>query len=110
MGRYITTTGTSGFTLRTVTTTFSASVNDRILATSAGGAFTITLPATASLLENDMIQIIDVGGVAQTYNITIARNGSLIQGVADDLVLDLNNATITLIYTGATYGWVYTAA
>lgn len=109
MGRYITTTGTSGVVLRTASTAFNATVNDRILANSSGGAFTITLPVSTTLLENDTIQIIDVGGAAQTNNITVARNGALIQGAADDLVIDLNNASITLIYTGVTYGWVYTA-
>ena len=33
MGRYITTIGTAGTTTREISTTFSASVNDRILAT-----------------------------------------------------------------------------
>ena len=32
MGRYITTTGTAGVTTREVSTTFSATVNDRVLA------------------------------------------------------------------------------
>jgi len=106
MGRYISTTGTAGVTNRSVTTTYSALVNDRILASSAGGAFTITLPATASLVEGDNIQIIDIGASSATNNITVARNGSLINGAADNLTIDLNGAIITLIYTGATYGWV----
>lgn len=110
MGRYITTTGTAGTVLREASTTFSATVNDRILADTSGGAFTITLPANASLLLNDVIQIIDVGGSAATANITIARNGSKIQGVSDDLTIDVNGAVITLIYTGTTYGWVIASA
>lgn len=110
MGRYITTTGTAGTVLREASTTFSATVNDRILADTSGGAFTITLPANASLLLNDVIQIIDVGGSAATNNITIARNGSKIQGITDDLTVDVNGAVITLIYTGTTYGWVIASA
>ena len=109
MGRYITTTGTAGTVVRTATTTFSATVNDRILATSTAGAFTITLPAVLTLLENDVIQIIDIGGASATNNITVARNGALINGAADDLIIDLNNTVVTLIYTGGTYGWVYAA-
>jgi hypothetical protein len=106
MGRYISTTGTAGITTREVSTTYSAVVNDRILATSASGAFTITLPINSSLFVNDTIQIIDVGGVANTNNITVARNSSLINGAADNLTIDLNGAIVTLIYTGATYGWI----
>lgn len=107
MGRYITTTGTAGNTLREgVNANFNATVNDRILATSTGGSFTITLPVNSSLLVNDTIQIIDVGGATSTNPITIARNSSLIQGIADDLVIDLNGSIITLIYTGVSYGWI----
>jgi hypothetical protein len=107
MGRYITTTGTAGNTIRTgVTSNFNATVNDRILANSAGGSFTITLPVSTSLLENDTIQIIDVGASTSTNPITIARNGANIQGIADDLYMDLNGSIITLIYTGPTYGWI----
>ena len=106
MGRYITTTGTAGVTSVEVSTTYSASVNDRILANVSGGAFTITLPSNASLLLNDTIQIIDATGSAASNAITVARNGSKINNVADDLTIDAPGAIVTLIYTGATYGWI----
>jgi hypothetical protein len=106
MGRYISTTGTAGIVIREVTTTYQAVVNDRILANSSAGAFTITLPLSTSLLSNDTIQIIDVGNSAATNNITVARNGALINGAADNLTIDLNQAIVTLIYTGAGTGWI----
>lgn len=106
MGRYISTTGTAGIVIREVSTTYQAVVNDRILANSSAGAFTITLPLNASLLNNDTIQIIDVGNSASTNNITVARNGSLINGAADNLTIDLSQAIVTLIYTGVTNGWI----
>lgn len=103
MGRYITTTGTASVTLREVSSAYTAVVNDRILATTAGGAFTITLPL--SPIENDTIQIIDVGGVAGTYNLTIGRNGKKIQNLNEDLTININNASVTLVFS-TTYGWV----
>ncbi len=106
MGRYISTTGTAGVSTKIVSTTHQAAVNERILANSSSGTFTITLPANASLLVNDTIQIIDANSSFQTNNVTVARNSSLIQGAADDLTLDLNGAIVTLIYTGSTYGWI----
>jgi hypothetical protein len=106
MGRYISTTGTAGVVTKQVNTTYQAVVNDRILADSSGATFTITLPLNASLLVNDTIQIIDATQSFGTNNVTIARNGSLIQGVAEDLTLDLNGAIMTMIYTGPTYGWI----
>jgi Ran-binding protein 9/10 len=110
MGRYITTTGTAGTTIREVSSAFNASVNDRILANSSGGAFTITLPANGSLLLNDTIQIMDVGGSAGSNNITISRNGSKIQGLSENLVMDVNGSILTLTYTGSNYGWIVASA
>lgn len=106
MGRYITTTGTAQNVTRTVGTAYAAQVNDRIICSTGG--FTITLPATATLVENDTIQIIDATGVAGTSNITVARNGSKIQNLSEDLTINVNNACVTLVWTGATYGWLIT--
>jgi len=36
----------------------------------------------------------------------VARNGSLIAGLAEDLTVDVDNFGAELIYTGATKGWV----
>lgn len=104
MGRYITVTGTASVVNRTVSTTYSAVVNDRIICTTGG--FTITLPLSTSLLEGDTIQIVDATGVFGTSNVTIARNGAKIQNLNEDLILNINNTAITLVYTGATYGWL----
>jgi hypothetical protein len=106
MGRYITTTGTAGVTSREISTTFSATVNDRILANTASSAYTVTLPTNASLLTNDTIQIIDISNNAASNNITVGRNSSVINGSAENLVIDVSGAIVTLIYTGSTYGWV----
>ena len=106
MGRYITTTGTAGATIREVSSAFNASVNDRILADTSGAGFTITLPANSSLLLNDTIQFIDVGASMATNNLTIARNGSKINGLNEDLVINVTGSVVTLTYTGSNYGWV----
>ena len=106
MGRYISTTVTASSVIRNVSTTFSATVNDRILANSSGGTFTITLPLNSTLLVNDVVQIVDVTGSFNTNNVTLGRNGSKIQNLTEDLVLDINNIAVTMIYTGSTYGWI----
>jgi len=106
MGRFITETGTASTVIREISSAYTAVVNDRILADSSGAAFTITLPAVADALVNDTIQIIDIAGSFATNNVTLGRNGANIQGAADDLDLDLNGATITIMYSGPTYGWI----
>ena len=102
MGRYLTTTGTASIVTRTVSTTYNALVNDRIICTAGG--FTITLPLAPTL--NDTIQIIDATSVFATSNVTVARNGQLINALAEDLVLDVSGTVVTLSYTGVTYGWI----
>jgi hypothetical protein len=108
MGRYITATGTAGSVLRNVNsatiTTYTAVTNDRILVNTGTAAVTITLPSTA--MDGDTIQIIDVGGNASVNNITVLRNGLLINGLTNDLLIDLSGAITTLIYCTVTYGWV----
>jgi hypothetical protein len=74
----------------------------RYFVTSAS-ALTLTLPASPAL--NDEIQILDASGNASTYNITVARNGNLINGTAGNLIIDNNGGWYTLLYTGSTYGW-----
>lgn len=106
MGRYISTIGTATAATVEASTTYTASVSDRILADSSGGAFTITLPANADLLVGDIVQVIDVTGSFASNNVVIGRNGSKIQSATDDLTLDIANVALTLIYTGSTYGWV----
>ena len=66
-------------------------------------ARTLTLPASPAL--NDEIQILDASGTASTYNITVARNGNKINGGTGNLIIDMDGAWATLLYTGSTYGW-----
>lgn len=103
MGRYLSVTGTASVTTRLVGTAYNAVVNDRIICTTGG--FTITLPA-ANLVEGDSIQIIDATGVTGASNITVARNGNRIQNLLNDLVINVNNSAITLVWSGSTYGWL----
>ncbi len=74
----------------------------RYFVTSAS-ALTLTLPASPAL--NDEIQILDASGNASTYNITVARNGNKINGGTGNLIIDMNGAWTTLLYTGSTHGW-----
>jgi len=77
-------------------------VGYRYFVTSAS-ALTLTLPASPSL--NDQIDVFDASGNALTYNITIARNGKLINGNAGNFIIDVNGSWFTLVFTGNTYGW-----
>ena len=67
----------------------------------------LTLPA--SPLIGDTIMITDIAGTAFTTTVSIARNGQLIQGLAEDLVFNVANQSIKLVYSNSTYGWRLTA-
>lgn len=69
------------------------------------GAITVTLPASPSV--GDYLQIKDYAGTFGTNNLTIARNGSNIQGSANDSIIETNRASIKLIYADSTKGWLY---
>jgi len=86
----------------------SISANTNLLAgtryyVTSSSALTLTLPVSPSL--NDEIQIVDASGNSSTYNITIARNGNDIDNNAGNLIIDQDNAWVTLLYTGSTVGW-----
>ena len=76
---------------------------DAVYANTSGGSFTLTLPASPN--ANDFVRIHDIAGSWSSAPVTVGRNGQLIQGVAEDLVLNVRNGTVMLIYSGATYGW-----
>lgn len=61
---------------------------------------TITLPA-GPVAGNEVV--VGVGNFTTTV---IARNGSNIMGLAEDLTVDVANASCRLIYVDATRGWV----
>ena len=68
--------------------------------------FTITLPLTPT--TGTTVKIVD-GASWKTNNLTIARNGSTIEGLSEDLILDVTGVQIEFIYDGSTWE-VYTFA
>lgn len=105
MGRQVSSFGTDSVVNRTLTANTTINSGERIFADATAGAFTITLPLSPT--TGDTVQIIDVAGIFSTNNVTVGRNGNRIQNLAEDLILNLNNAAITMIYSGSTYGWVF---
>src|SRR6056300_1024359 len=69
-------------------------------------AHTITLPSSPS--AGDTVAIKDYAGTFGTNNLTIGRNGNNIQGVANNSSISTNRASIILVYSDATKGWLYT--
>jgi hypothetical protein len=76
---------------------------DLIAADTSGGAFTLTLPLNPS--NGDAVDIFDFSETFDTNPLTIARNGSRIESLEENLVCNVEGAYFTLIYTGSARGW-----
>jgi hypothetical protein len=89
-----------GVTYTVKTANYTAVSKDAIIADTTGGSFTITLPATPT--AGSQVIIAD-GGDWSTNNLTIARNASTIEGLAEDLTCNVQGASLQLVYDGSTW-------
>jgi len=89
---------------RIATTNTTALNNERIFVNQGG--ITVTLPFGPTL--GYTVQIKDATGTAATTNFTVSRNTEKIEVLAEDLIVNVNSASMTLVYVNATRGWVLT--
>lgn len=87
----------------TITTDSTITAGSHVLVDTTSHPLTITLPSTPGL--NDSVSIIDYSGTASINNITITHSSKVLNST-EPLILDMDNARITLLYTGDTNGWV----
>jgi len=96
-----------GLAWQAVVTTGTTMVAGRgYFVNTTGGAFTMTLPASATL--GDECHIIDYAGTFDTNNCTVGRNSHNISGAGSDLVVATERAAFKLVYVDATQGWLLT--
>jgi hypothetical protein len=90
-----------GLTYIFTTTAVTATDKQGVLTSTAGGAFTVTLPATPSV--GAQVVVADAGNSWGVNNLTVGRNGSTIGGLAEDLVCDINGVSVQFVYDGTTW-------
>lgn len=90
--------GGGGGTWTKITAATTATTGQQFLTTSTVG--TLTLPATP--VAGNSVIVMDAGSWSIT-NLTIARNGSTIEDVAEDLVCNVSGTIVTLVYDGTTW-------
>lgn len=83
-----------------VTGTTQAAVKNNHYVLTNVALTTVTLPAAPA--AGDMVWVTVGNGL--TTNV-VARNGTNIMGLAEDLIIDSANITIQLRYSNATLGW-----
>jgi hypothetical protein len=82
---------------------YTASADEQVLVTSDTGTWTITLPASPT--TGDKVSVWDCGDNAGSNVITVARNGSTINGAAEDFLLNMDGGRWDGVYDGTT--WEY---
>ena len=90
----------AGFTTNVITTSTAATKNNHYYLN--GATLTLTLPASPSV--GDEVRLSEVAG---NVDCVVARNGSNIMSVAEDLTVDSAYAVIYLRYVDATVGWAF---
>ena len=88
------------------TSAFTAVSGEGYLVDTSSAAVTVTLPTAPS--AGDEIIIVDYASNAGTNNITLDPGTLNLRGATNDLVLDNDNQTARLLYSGATKGWLIT--
>jgi len=87
-----------------VSTNTTALYNDGIIVNTTLSPLIVTLPSNPSI--GAIIAIRDVFGTIAANNITIARGGSNIMGLAEDMTVNINFISFTLTYVSITQGWI----
>jgi hypothetical protein len=88
------------------TANYTAVNNDGVLTNTTGGSFTVTLPTSPSV--GNIVIVVDSFSQWGTNNLIVDPTALIkIAGntAGDTLTCDITGATVTLVYTGATYGW-----
>ena len=96
-------TGTVDWDTTAKTASFTAVSGNGYFVNTTSGAITMTLPASPS--AGDIVAFKDYAGTFVTNNLTIARNGSNLDGNAGDKAIDTNNTSMSLVYVDGTQGW-----
>jgi hypothetical protein len=86
------------------TSDFTAVSGEGYFVNTTSGEITVTLPASPS--AGAIVSIKDYLNTADTNAITIARNGSNIDGSTSNVEMTTEGLAVTLVYADATQGWV----
>ena len=91
--------------LNEVSSATTAVVGQAYVCDTSAGAFPLTLPATPT--SGALVSFTDYAGTFKTNNLTLGRNGENIVGLAEDLIIDLNYASLRMLYIDGTQGWIF---
>jgi hypothetical protein len=96
-------TGTVDWCTTAKTSPFTSTSGDGFFINTTSGSVTVTLPGSPS--AGDIVAFKDYANTWDTNNVTLARNGSKINGVCGCGNLNTESQSVTLIYVDGTKGW-----
>jgi len=79
----------------------TAAAGNGVQTNTSGGGFTVTLPAAPAV--GTQIVIVDTADSWATNNLIVGRNGSTIEGAAENLSLNISGVSVELVYSGTTW-------
>lgn len=83
---------------------FNAAAGGRYWVDTGSTALTMTLPSSPT--SGDQVQVIDYSGTFAARNLTVGNNGNKIMRINDTMTVSTNGAAFTLVWSGATNGWL----
>jgi len=96
-------TGTVDWDTTAKTASFTAVSGNGYFVNTTSGVITLTLPASPS--AGDIVAFKDYAGTFATNNLTIARNGSNLDGASADKAINTSHTSMSLVYVDGTQGW-----
>lgn len=89
--------------IETADSPYDASSYDLIFTNTTGGSVTINLPGTPA--KGEEVRVVDIAGQFANNSCTISSTFP-IQGVSEDLIVDVERASLGLLFHSADVGWV----
>ena len=83
---------------------YAASSYDLIFVDTTSAAVTVTLPESPT--KGDEVRIVDLKGTFDTNPCTVVSSNYTIQGIDEDLIIDVERAALGLLFHSAIDGWV----
>jgi hypothetical protein len=95
--------GTAYGNWQVINSNTTATANTGYIANTSGGSFTLIMPENPAVGES--VAIIDGNESFKRNALTISGGIELIEGLSDNLLLNVDRASVLFRFIGSTYGW-----
>jgi len=108
MGRFISASTFTSEVVNVSSTPYTASAGKTYLVNTTSGAVTLNIPSVGDVNVGDRISIVDPAGTWGTNPVTVGVTTATtkIANLNENLVLNVPNNSVELLYSGSTFGWV----